>query len=79
MTRKKAREQCEADIKQGMYVIGYSQYVNFLESLVDDLEDGICENCEHYEEKHGDCFILNIDINIMPPKFGCNRFERKIT
>lgn len=71
MTRHEARYK--------MHENGIGNYSSdVIDQIYDELEKQVCEECANYEPKHGDCFILPIDINVMPKSFGCNQFEGKI-
>ena len=49
-----------------------------IDKIYDDFDSRTCENCSYYQEVHGSCYIMNIDINIMPLLFGCNQFKKDI-
>ncbi len=48
-----------------------------INTIFDDINLQTCENCEHFVERSVNCFIMPIDIQVLPNNFGCNKFERK--
>ena len=48
-----------------------------LGEIYDDFESNTCEQCEHFIEMSTSCFIMPIDIQILPKGFCCNKFENK--
>ena len=80
MTRDEALYKHDRlDYTDNFYNSGFidSQTYALVNKIYDDLEKQTCENCTNHEPKHGDCFIMPIDINVMPRNFGCNQFEDK--
>jgi len=47
-----------------------------IDKIYNDFESRTCENCYHFIKRHGDCFILPIDINTLPEDFACSKWEK---
>ncbi len=48
-----------------------------ISNIYNDFESRKCEDCEHFIKSSVSCFIMPIDIQILPNGFSCNKWEKK--